>query len=210
MEETISNNKKSNVDWYLIYFFQLHLNFRRAEFVLLCEMYGGKILEIEEEKNASIDYPFIRIKIEFEENVNPKEVFKKICERSILIRTILKEYVRESTFDALIKKFDEFDTKLIDPHISSDKTFKIQFEGYNKKIQREEFLDKIDLIITNKNFKWDAKAKMKNPDNFFWAIEVFKKIVKKKKNLISFLFLFRKKKRASKIPIGCLMKWYSD
>lgn len=140
----------------------LFYDFCLPELISICEMYN---VDLKYDKNYSGDVfndPIIEIDIP---DIETSEIARKICERAILTRNIIKVFSEGTTVEELVKNVnrEEF---LIESE--SEETFKFEVDAKGKVLSQNEKLDIIDQFNVL-NFK--GKVNLKNSKRLFVVID---------------------------------------
>jgi tRNA (guanine10-N2)-methyltransferase len=120
--------------------------------------------------------PYLRINFD---GIEEQEICKKIIDRAVLSKSIIKIISEGETIEEVIEKIKEDEIK---EEMSSEKTFKYDFDIRNSKIKRE-IQEKILLQIHSK-FPFKAKVDLKNPERTFILFQSYTKDLKLKKTIL--------------------------
>ena len=153
------------------------LQFNLVEFLSICEMNNIQNLKYTSDTflyDPSKE-PYLRINFNGIEN---KEICKKIIDRAILSKNIIKIISEGETIEEVIDKIKEEEIK---EEMSSEKTFKYDFDIRNSKIKKETQEKILSQIHSKYPFK--AKVDLKNPERIFIIFQSYTKDFKLKKTI---------------------------
>jgi len=146
----------------------LFLDFNLTEFLSLCEM--NKIENLKYNSDTfSYDVntnPFLRINFTGIEN---KEICKKIIDRAILLKNIIKIISEGETIEELLNNIKEEEYR---EEINSSLTFRYDIDTRNLKMKKEE-QEKIMLKFDKYILK--GKVNIKNPERIFVIFLLYSK-----------------------------------
>ena len=120
--------------------------------------------------------PYLRINFD---GIEDKEICKKIIDRAVLSKSIMKIISEGETIEEVIDKIKEDEIK---EEMSSEQSFKYDFDIRNSKIKKET-QEKILLQIHSK-YPFKAKVDLKNPERTFILFQSYTKDLKLKKTIL--------------------------
>ncbi|KAL5014481.1 hypothetical protein ScPMuIL_008751 [Solemya velum] len=147
---------------YLLQFANEHVDFRTAELTALANLYGTTLKE-DNLLHHNIKSPFLEVEFASE------HLAKKIAGRSVLIKSLYELWSSGSSYEELNRKLKHLPAYLIAPYLKQDQTFRIQVDGYNKKLVQTDKVRKIEDLPLD--FK--GKVQLKEPDNSFHLLEYY-------------------------------------
>ena len=153
------------------------LQFNLVEFLSICEMNNIQNLKYNSD-TFSYDpstEPYLRINFD---GIEDKEICKKIIDRAVLSKSIIKIISEGETIEEVIDKIKGDEIK---EEMSSEKTFKYDFDIRNSKIKKETQEKILSQIHSKYPFK--AKVDLKNPERIFIIFQSYTKDLKLKKTI---------------------------
>lgn len=149
---------------YLLFMVQVHLNFRKAELESLADLYGLKVDFSKYQDNS----PFMIVELE-----NDQQAANWI-KRSILTRAIYEYWGEGQTYNDLHHNIQQHAEFAYYKEAYRNKSFKFEFESFGGTSSDKS--NRLDVIESFKYLDFKGKIKMKNSDEVFTVIEVFKPI----------------------------------
>ena len=157
--------------WYLCYFMHRHLDFRVAEFTALAELAGcGDTLQWRKPHGDAEHSPLWHVWLPSDAHA------EEIMRRSILTKALIELWGEGEDVAALKSAIDAYPDERKAPFLAADRTFKVEIEDFGKSAHgtREDnwspIVHRIDALKPSVEFL--GRARMKNPDNLFWSVEV--------------------------------------
>lgn len=151
-----------NLNWkdYVVYFAQIHPSFRIPELQSLAKLYRIPIsFDVNTFKTCNA---FFRIKLQSNEDA------KRLCQRSILIKSIMELWSEGDTFDETMEALSRNRAKICQRWPSASPSFKFEIHSFGETLphglQRDlihQFVSKIPAITI------DMPVSLKSPDLLF-------------------------------------------
>ncbi|EAL65472.1 tRNA guanosine-2'-O-methyltransferase 11 [Dictyostelium discoideum AX4] len=146
---------------YLINFVQQYASFRIHELESVARLfnidiqYNKEDLEFIESLDPEIETPFLYV------TVNSEEDIKKICTRSVLIKSVYSIWAETQLLDEILNELhSKFDKQFLSNYMIN-KTFKIEVESYGSKYNQKEKLEMMQKLKDSP--LWDSGKCLMHP-----------------------------------------------